>query len=43
MLHHSDTLPTKQEDSEWQADEFAKCILRKMGIKYIPEQLSLKF
>lgn len=43
MLHHSDTLPTKQEDSEWQADEFAKCILRKMGINYIPEQLSLKF
>ncbi|EFM05072.1 ImmA/IrrE family metallo-endopeptidase [Neisseria meningitidis] len=43
MLHYSEVLPTKQEDSEWQADEFAKCILRNMGIKYVPEQLSLRF
>ena len=44
MLHHSDILPTKYEDSEWQADEFAKCIFKKMGInKYVPAQLSLKF
>ena len=43
MLHYSEVLPTKLEDSEWQADEFAKFILKKMGIKYIPEQLSLRF
>ncbi|STZ77371.1 putative peptidase [Bergeriella denitrificans] len=43
MLHHSDALPTQQEDSEWQADQFAKCILKQMGIKYFPEQLTLKF
>lgn len=43
MLHYSETLPSKHEDSEWQADEFAKCILRKMGIEYVPEQLSFRF
>lgn len=43
MLHHSDTEPTKNEDSEWQADEFSKKIMEIMKIKYIPEQLCLKF
>ena len=43
LLHHSDTEPTRHEDSEWQADEFSKCMLRIMKIKYIPEQLCLHF
>lgn len=43
MLHHSDILPNKSEDSEWQADEFSKNMLEVMKMKYIPEQLSFRF
>lgn len=42
-LHYSDIEPTQQEDAEWQADEYSKTILSKMGISYIPEQLNLRF
>jgi hypothetical protein len=42
-LHYSDIEPTQQEDAEWQADEYSKTILSKMGISYMPEQLNLRF
>ena len=42
-LHYSDIEPTRQEDAEWQADEYSRTILSKMRISYMPEQLNLRF
>lgn len=41
LLHHSSTLPTIEEDSEWQADSFAEVVLKNMG--YQTTQLSFDF
>ncbi|MCG9755027.1 ImmA/IrrE family metallo-endopeptidase [Shewanella insulae] len=41
VLHYTDSLPTKEEDSEWQADFFAEVILKRMG--YSTKQLSFDF
>lgn len=39
VLHHSHSLPTRGEDSEWQADQFAETLLQCFG--YDTAQLSL--
>lgn len=42
LLHKVGTMPpTKEEDAEWQADEFAACVARRM--KIVPWQLSFDF
>lgn len=41
VLHHSASAPQKEEDAEWQADEFARVILESMG--YTTKQMSFDF
>ncbi|GEA12691.1 toxin [Alteromonas sp. KUL49] len=41
ILHHSSSAPQKEEDAEWQADEFARVILEYMG--YTTKQMSFDF
>lgn len=43
MLHFSDTKGILEEDSEWQADEFADAIIRKLKLKTPGAQLELKY
>lgn len=43
MLHFSDTKGILEEDSEWQADEFADCIIRKLKLKPLNPQLEFKY
>lgn len=39
LLHHSQSVPIREEDSEWQADQFAETMLQCFG--YDTAQLSL--
>uniref|UniRef100_UPI0018F0DF1A ImmA/IrrE family metallo-endopeptidase n=3 Tax=Vibrionaceae TaxID=641 RepID=UPI0018F0DF1A len=41
LLHYSSEPASKEEDAEWQADNFAEVILKSMG--YQTEQLSFDF
>ncbi|WP_296228607.1 ImmA/IrrE family metallo-endopeptidase [Ralstonia sp. UBA689] len=42
LLHKAGSAPpTREEDAEWQADEFAACVARRM--KIVPWQLSFDF
>lgn len=39
LLHYSIDKPTQEVDSEWQADTFADCVLKELGV--VVEQLML--
>lgn len=43
LLHFAETIPTKIEDSEWQADYFADSILDLLGMPKVEVQMEFRF
>lgn len=43
LLHFAETIPTKIEDSEWQADYFADAILDLIGMPKVEVQMEFRF